>query len=426
MGQTNLKRTQFNPRATVTSPQNDDKQVVDFTGYFQIGDVVDVIDEDANGNIVSVLADNLTVLAINPGVAITLSASVDTTLATGTPKIYCQQIDDGQDAIDRLYRRKHQGEVEFVEREDILDRRLNFPSAGKTTYYVANTSFWRAGDTADILADEGLVASSVVIESVNPNADAANNRSTIVITSLVDTSTFTNPLLLNKTITAQSAIRRNQERIDGIDQPVENEDLGVGDGSFTAWEMVNLFVQHSSKLLLDGRRMKKGTAGTRASLTQGAGDAQLIYTSMIMGLDGNDTRVAVTAGAGVVVTVTGNFNSGYNVSVTNNAGAATAVQISAAINAHAVAKRIVQAQYGGDGSGTPATFALTNLAGGLNDGTGDYAELPQIFENLISTTGFKWVSLHIRPNEQNRLNNPPSDDEELVIDYRKAGDNVDY
>jgi hypothetical protein len=426
MGQTNLKRSQFNPRVTVTTPQNDDKQFVDFTGYFEIGDVVDVIDEDVNGNITSVLADNLTVLAINPNVALTLSSAVDTTLALGTPKIYCQQIDDGQDAVDRLYRRKHQGEVEFIEREDILDRRLNFPSAGKTTYYVANTSFWRAGDTADILADEGLVASGVIIDSVNPNADAANNRSTIVITTLVDTSTFTNPLLLNRTITAQSAIRRNQERIDGIDQPVENEDLGVGDGSLTAWEMIDLYVQHSTKLTLDGRRLKKGTAGTRAFLTQGAGNAQLIYTSMILGTDGNKTRVAVTAGAGIVVTITGNFASGYNISVTNNAGAATAVQIANALNAHAVAKRLVQVQYGGDGSGIPATFVLTFLASGLNDGTGDYAEIPQIFENLIVTTGFKWISLHIRPNERNRLNTPPQDDEELVIDYRQAGDNIDY
>lgn len=426
MGQSNLKRTQFNPRATVTTPANDDKQLVDFTGYFQIGDVVDVIDEDVNGNITSVLADNLTVLAINPGVALTLSAVVDTTLAAGTPKIYCQQIDDGQDAIDRLYRRKHQGDVEFILRESIVAQRLNAPSAGKTTYYVANTSFWRAGDLVDILADEGLIASNAVIESVNPNADAANNRSTIVISTLVDTSTFTSPILLNKTITAQSAIRRNQERIDGIDQPIENEDKGVGNGSFTAWEADNLFVQHSSKLLLDGRRLKKGTAGTRGSLTQGAGNAQLIFTSMILGTDGNKTRVAVVAGAGLTIAVTGNFTSGYNISINNNGGAATAVQIANALNADATVKRLIQAQYGGDGSGIPSTFALTFLAGGLNDGTGDYAELEQAFENLIASTGFKWISLHIRPNERNRLNNPPADDEELVIDYRKAGDNVDY
>ena len=31
----------------------------------------------------------------------------------------------------------------------------------------------------------------------------------------------------------------------------------------------------------------------------------------------------------------------------------------------------------------------------------------------------------MRPNERNRYNEPPHDDEELCVDYRKATENVD-
>ncbi len=84
----------------------------------------------------------------------------------------------------------------------------------------------------------------------------------------------------------------------------------------------------------------------------------------------------------------------------------------------------MQVQYGGDGSGTVSTFS-TNLSGGLDNGTGDYSELEQVYENFITGTGFKWISLHMRPNERNRYNEPPGDDEELSIDFRKATENVD-
>lgn len=439
MGQTNLKRTHFEPRVTVLNPKNDDKQDVDFTGYFEIDDYVDVIDEDAAGNIVSVLADNVKVLAVSPNAGfLVLDTIVDTTLATGTPKIRVQQIDDGFEAIDRLYRRRLKGPISFTLTQDILAQRLNNPIAGQTRYDIADASLWKAGDVVDILSDEGIIQSDVTIVSVNPNADAVNNKSTIIVTGVIDTSSFTNPFLLNKTITYEDAIKRNQERIDGMDTPVENQDLlptSIGNGLDCAWETPILFVESSSKLFVDGRRAKKGLVGTRATHIQGASNSQLTYTSMLLGLLGNEVEVQVVAGAGISVTVTKSYaasstqiipgSTQYLVQVTNNAGAATAAQLAAALNAHAQAKRIVQVQYGGDGSGTVAAFGPVALTGGLNNGTGDYAELEQILENYISGTGFKWVSLHMRPNERNRYNEPPSDDEELSIDFRKATENVD-
>jgi hypothetical protein len=85
---------------------------------------------------------------------------------------------------------------------------------------------------------------------------------------------------------------------------------------------------------------------------------------------------------------------------------------------------LVQVQYGGDGTGVVSTFGATSLAGGADNGTGDYAELPQVFENLIAQTGYKWISFHIRPSERNRMKIPPTNSEELVIDYRKPLHNV--
>lgn len=440
MGQKSLLRTHFEPRVTVTTPANDDRQAVDFTGYFEISDVVDVIDVDPAGNILSVLAENLSVLAIDTDVAVTLSAVVDTTLATGTPMIRVQQIDDGHSAMDRLYRKPRTAEAKLVRKENILAQELNQPAAGKTLYRVANTKFIKAGDKFDILATEGLVASDVIVDSVGVQADALNNRSYVAITTLVDTSGFTNPFLLAKDITLQDAIERNQEAIDGIDSPVENEAMEVLNGAcdrlHTVFETSQLFVAGSSKLFLDDGRKRKGTAGTRASLTQGAGNAQLIFTSMLLGLLGNEVEVQVQAGAGLGVTVTRTFGKSssqivpgttlYRVVVNDNGGAATAADIAGAINGHAVAKRIVQAQYGGDGSGVVATFGPTALAGGLNDGTGDYAELEQVYRNNIVNTGYKFVSFHIRPNEENRMAHPPEQDEELTVDYRKATANIDY
>jgi len=423
--QGNLIRTLFEARVTCTSPINDDRQAVDFTGYFEFGDIVDVVDVDANGNILSVLADNLTISAIDDNVAVVLSSAVDTTGAVGTPMIQVQQIDDGQSAMDRLYRRVLKGNVKFTRKETIITSAMNTPSAGKTTFYVANVRSFRAGDTVDVLADEGIVSSAQVIESVNPNADAVNNRSTVVINALIDTSSATNPFLEATSITLQQMVERTESRIDEIDRPVEGEQLAAANGSHLAFMSQLLFVQNSSKVLIDGVRKRRGTAGTRASLTQGAGNAQLILTSMILGLLGNETDIQVQTGAGLTVLITGSSSAGYLVKVNNNGGLATAADIAGAINSDSTAQRIVQAKYGGNGSGVVATFGPSALTGGLDDGTGDYAELEQVYLNNIASTGYKWVSFHIKTNERNRMNKAPQQDEELDIDYRKATDNVD-
>jgi hypothetical protein len=256
------------------------------------------------------------------------------------------------------------------------------------------------------------------VVSVNELADEANNRSEIVINSAtLDTTGLTNPRF-QLVMSVCSGLNRLRSDIDLIDKPVENEDLDTPNCSLTAFEADRLFKSGTSKLYLDGRKLRLGTAGSRAAVTVGAGNSALLYTSMILGTDGNKTDVSVTAGAGLTVTVSGNFTTGYVVDVTDNGGAATSAQIAAAINADANSKRIVQVRYGGTGAGVVAPFVATPLTGGLNNGTGDYAELPQVIENQISLTGYKWVSLWILPGDRNRLNSPPRNSEELSMDYR--------
>lgn len=420
MGQTNLERTYFEPRVEITTSGNLARQEVDFTGYYRVGDTVEILDVGPNGCIISILT-TATVAAIEKDAALIFSAPVDTSLATGTPYAQVRNIDDGQEAVDRLYRSIQTGqECEVL--EPITDQALNTPAGGQGTYDVDDIGFFRAGDVVKILHDDGASANATIL-SVNRNADEANNSGTVVIGSSIDTGAWTNPKFqLMLPVCTQLARLKND--IDLIDQPIENEDLDTPDCSNTAFETDSLFKSGTSHLYLDGRKLRLGTAGTRGAKTVGAGNSQLIYTSMILGLAGNRTDVSVTAGAGLTVSVTGNFTTGYVVDCTDNGGAATAEEIADAINADADAKRLVQVQWGGTGAGVVTAFAATALVGGLDNGTGDYAELPIVFENLITLTGYKWLSLSIRPDEKNRLNKPPRNTEELYVDYRRILYNV--
>lgn len=441
--QNSLKRMYFKPRVNIQNGKNDDKQDVDFIGYFQIGDTVDVIEIDPNGNRVLTLADNISVLNIAPSAKfLVLSSVVDTQVGNLSDPankfvIECQEIDDGQDAIDRLYRTPPTGKLNFVARENILAFALDEPSVGQGTYDVEDTTFFKVGHFVDILADEGNFVTDAEILAIENRADDANNRAVIVIDQSVDLSSATNPFFINKTIDVQQAIEINQEKIDQIDAPIENEFAetlnGVPDAVMATYETANLFRQGTAKVFLDGTRKRLGTAGTRAQLVQGAGDGELTFDSMLMGLLGNEIRIEVVSGAGLGVTITREFSASssqilpgstdYLIQVNNNSDAATAQEIADAINADAEARRIVQAIWGGDGSGVVAAFGPTPLTGGLDDGTGDYAELEQVFENNNSGTGYKFVAFHIRPNERNRMNIPPEDDEDIWFDYRQVLEN---
>jgi hypothetical protein len=417
--QPNLERSYFRPQEEITTLVNSTIQSVAFTGYFNIGDTVDIIDVGPDGCRISLLGTR-TVVAIEKDNSLIFDSTIDTSTATGAPYAFARNIDDGQEAIDRLYHRIQEGQsCEIV--EPIVAQALNTP-LGKTTYYVNDVGYLRAGDSIKVIGDEGLVGTAT-IDSVDPKADEVQNRSVVIITSLLDTTGFTNPKIQSVVPTC-TVIERLRQDIDKIDLPVENELLDTPDCLRTAFETDYLFRPGSTHLFLDGVRLRLGSVGTRATLTQGLTDAQLIASAMILGTAGNLTKLAVVAGAGLTISISGDITTGFTVSVNDNGGAATAAQIAAAINADTVAKRLLQVQFGGDGSGVVVPFAATALTGAANDGSGDYAELPQIINNQIVNTGYKWVSLWILPSDRRRMNKPPRNSEELTIDYRRIMYNV--
>jgi hypothetical protein len=422
MGQTNAIRVQFDPAELITSSLNSARQTMAFTGYFEIGDDVSIVAKDANGCIISVLATGVGVLAIEDGIALTFDQLVDTTTAlpAGAVGWYVidDPIDDAQAAIDRLYRQAATDLFQLV--EDVVDSVSSTPIAGQTTLYVDDVNLFRVGDGVVITSDQGVLSTTTILD-IDINADEINNRSAIVINDDIDLTSNTNVRILSTDVTVKEVIDRIRENIDAIDQPIENEYVGTGDCDSVVFDANSLFLSGSSKLLMDGRRLRLGTAGTLANNSFGAGNAALSYYSLVLGTAGNQIDVQVSGGAGLTVAVTGSYQAGTLAVIANSSGGtATAAQIAAAINADAEAQRLVQVVYGGNGSGVVTPFGLTALSGGLNDGVGDYAEMPQVYNNLISQTGYKWLSLHIRPLESNRLSVPPSNTEELVLDYRRA------
>lgn len=437
MGQTNLIRTLFEGSEILTSSVNSNIQTLDFTRYFKEGDYVSIIALDAHGcQVGAALATNLTLDAIDHGTSVILSAAVDTSTAlpAGAVGWYLvpNEILTGEEAIDRLYRCYAGPENVKIQLcvNETPPAELDTPIVGQSRHLVDDITCFRVGDTVNVISDSGLLGTASIV-SLDANADEANNLSEIVLDDNIDTTAETN-VQICADIEVSKLFTRLKENVDAIDQPIENEYVGDGDCELTAFSSDELFLQGTSHLYLDGRKLRLGTAGTQASLDQGTypgNNDSLRFTSLVLGTLGNEVEAEVVAGAGLTVTVTKTFayNSGtgftssqYLVQVNDNGGAATAQEIADAINADPDASRIMLAQYGGDGSGVVATFGPTALAGGLDDGTGDYAELAQIYNNEISLTGYKIVSLHIRPEEKNRLDRPPRDTEELVLDYRKA------
>jgi hypothetical protein len=432
MGQTNLIRTEFTPCELLTSSVDAFTQNLAFTSYFKVGDSVDIVAKDAKGCYVgSALATGLTVCGIVECESLAFDASVDTSTALPTGAVgwyaVAKNIDDGQEAIDRLYRcftkTTTEGNIQLC--QDIVDSTSGAPLGGQTTLFVNDISCFRPSDEVQVICDSGVVVTTTIV-SLDANADEANNLSEIVISSEVDLSGETNCQVCTTKLSIFDMFLRLKENIDMIDKPCENEYMGTGDCDMSTFEANNLFLAGTSKLFLDGRRLRLGTAGTRAEHSYGAGNAELRFVSLPVGTQGDTVAVEVTSDAGLTVTTTGCLEDGdKKITISNDGGTATAEEIADAVNSDADARKWLQVIYGGggataDGSGTPGVLAETELSGGLNDGSGDYAEIPPVINNEITLTGYKWVSLWILPDDRNRLNTVPRDSEELTIDYRKA------
>jgi hypothetical protein len=419
MGQLDLVRTEFKAWETITVPVNSAVQPMAFTGYYKAGDVVNVVDVDAEDNILSTLVTGATIAAIVANVSLVFTAAIDTTGGVGVAqKVVCVPIDDGQEAIDRLYHRATTASAMNFERiEPVLSSVV--VGGTKLKMFVADISYYKAGDTVDVVGTVGVPVIGVTIDSVSTQADDTANKAYIMLTTNPSIAGITNPTVVLTGVSVNEAAMRVMGYVDNIDKPIENEGLGLGDGKQTVFMFANLFKQGSSKFYMDGNRKALGTAGTRASYTHGATDAAITVHSMVLGLKGNACKLAITTAAGAPVpVVTGNYASGFTVTVNNDGGASSAQLIAEAINASATAKFVMQAIWGDDGTGFPAALSATAMAGGLDNGTYDYAEIEQVFENAFSATGFKFIALRIIPGDSNRLNTPPRSSESMFVDYR--------
>jgi hypothetical protein len=420
MGQPNANRLQYEYITALTSSANDDRQTLANTGFLKVGDVLEFWDQAPSGNLLT-LVGTRSITGVVPNLEITLDSAIDLTVVTGTAVIRNRSIDDVAAILDRiglLYAQSEDYKINWA--APISASELATPIGGQSRQAVSNSSYFEAGDTWALIHDGGLAGTGSVIST-----DDALNK--VVIDSSIDAGALTNPYLINTSV----SLKQELERLRSSSETLRvQEALADGDRQNTAFLVSQKFVVHSTDLYLDGVKKRKGTAGTRAALSNGAANAQLLLTALVLGTDGNDLDFEMVDPAApssaLAVTVTGTYNAGdrkVRVSLATDGASvitSTAAQVAAAVNAHATAKRLLLVRYGGTGAGVQAALAPTPLAGGLNDGTGDYAELEQVDVNVITGSGYRWVSFHVRPNEANRLNSPPRDSEELDIVYSVA------
>lgn len=431
MGQKNADTIEFRPWQEITDAINSNQHTLDDICLLRNNDKVDIIEVESldTEKVLSVIASDLTVLSINPGTKkVVFSAAFDTSALTGIPQVRIDTIDDAQVAIERAICDPANNPGSFDLRQNIEDFEADKPSAGKGLYDVADTSLWRVGDEVKVVDDNGVLILLTTIFGIDINADDANNKATIAVNdNTVIPLGANNPYIQNLTINSELAIKRNQEHLDEIDKPQRNQlPLSQPDGSHGCFEYNASYLNNSAECYIDGNKKFPGLVGTRSELVQGnLPDGQLTITAMILNTFGDSTRVEVVSAGGLAVTVTGNHKNGFLVQVNDNGGAATAKEIADAINADVDARKVVQVLYSGDGSTVVAAFGPTNLAGGADDASRDYAEIEQVFENKKSGTGFKFISFNIRPDLPNRMNKVPKDSEEMDIAYVRIRDNQD-
>ena len=420
MGQPNAKRLQFSPIQTLTSALNDDRQTLNQTYFVKVGDTLEFWDQNSAGCLETLVGSRI-VTGVDPDVAITLDSAIDLTGVVGQAVIRNRSIDDVQVAIERLYAHGFEAEDYLIQwSAPITASLVDFPIVGQSAHTVADATCWATGDAYAVMSDDGLNLTGTVI-GILP----ATNQ--VIIDQSADATLLTNPKLLNTSVDLKETLRRLKSLIDQIGTPV-CEALLDGNCSDSVFYASQTFVQNSSQFYLDGVRKRKGTTGTRASLVNGAGDGELTFTSLVLGLDGNDIDVEMldpgAASQALSVTVTGTYEGQdrkVSISLATDAGSAlisTALDIAVAVNASGSARRLVSVIYGGTGLDVQAALVATSLSGGLNNGTGDYVELQVLQANTLG--GYGILSFHIRPEEANRMSSPPQESEELDLCYALA------
>jgi len=422
MGAPNAERIQLRVLELITSAVNDDIQNVADTSFFERGDNVRIVLVSSNGCVSGVAISGLTVSGVCTDDSLVFDTAIDLTSPPAGYSYYVENFDvvDVQEGFDRIRERHTQLIGHRYELcENVIDFSLDNPVSGQGTYEIEdNVLFFDTGDEIQIICDSGILGSATVVSR-------ALGTKTVVIDQSIDLTAQTNCCFCNVSLTLDEVLERLKDAITGIE--VCNEDIGPGDCDNLAFEFDSTFLDGCEKVYIDGIRKTRGSAGTRASSTDGAGASAWTATSMILGLLGNGISIELLDPAGpsspLAITVTGSIADGtkkISVDLETNVGSTiitTSEQLADALNADADVMRLIQVVFGGDGTGVVATYAEADMAGGLNDGTKDYATIEQVANNEISDTGYKWISFHIRPDEVNRLHLAPRSDEDLIVDY---------
>lgn len=420
MGQPNAKRLEYSSIQALTSATNDDFQTLSDTALVKVGDTLEFWDRNASGCLETLIGTRV-VTGVCPDTSITLDSAIDLTTVTGTAVIRNREIWTVQDAIQRLYECGFEPQDYKINWDaSITACAVDTPVIGQSTHTVGDASCWEAGDSWAIISDEGLAGTGAVV-----GIDPLTNE--VTIDDSIDCGALTNPKLINTSVDLKTQLLRLKQQIDAVGTPL-CEALADGDCDNTAFYASQGFIQNSSGVYLDGNRKRKGTAGTRASLVNDTGNAEITFGSLVLGTDGNDIDIEFldpgSPSSALSVSVTGSYDGAdrvVSVSLETDGGSAiisTAQEVAEAINADADAKRLVTALWGGDGTGVQSALVATPLAGGLNDGTGDYTELQQVDNNLL--TKYAILSFHIRPTENNRMHCPPQVSEEIDLCFSEA------
>lgn len=179
----NLERIYYEAKSEITSRLDSTRQEMFFTGYFRIGDMVDIVDMDNYGNIISIMGSGI-VITFEKDAALILDTSVDTSNPTGKPWAMVNSIANGQKAIDRLYSTV-QSITECELQEPILSQ------LSPVSYQVNDIGIFRVGDLGRIIHSAGSSDLFTVMDKIHTGG--LNNSGEIVIDSPIDISTFINP-----------------------------------------------------------------------------------------------------------------------------------------------------------------------------------------------------------------------------------------
>ena len=404
MGQLNETRI-LNDLRRVITPASSTRQAVAKTGCWRCGDVIEFYDSPDGICLPATSMGTRTIDCIDPDVAFFFTSTIDLTTASGTVIAVNKTLDDQQAFNNRICSEANPHNTPWIQTHAIASFVENSPIAGQMTVTMTDgTQCYKAGDDYKVLADSGVVISGTII-SVN------NSQKEVVLDDTADLGAETGEKLANCCgISLEEIIQRFKDSVTGGD---DCEDDFDGDCNVTAFELTSEMVSGKSHPSLDGRLLRRGVAGTRASLSDGAANQEIVFTAMTLGLSGDNFSAEIINAAGTAVTISGSFPN-MKLSINNNSGAATVNDLIAAIYADAEARKYFQVSSGGgDGTGLASALAETSLAGAAaGAGVYDYAEINDENGDLF------WLVFHINANDKNSLKEPFVDSEWLHVDYK--------